>query len=316
MRLSSLYTLISILFLSASTSLSAQDLLAKQAPIDRKMKSVDSVTLHRLIQKEETFDAIVNLYSSWDNQKAHPYAAEKAPETFKIDLRGFCMPTPSRNVTSGFGYRPAFRRVHKGLDIKVYTGDTIVSAWDGKVRVCRYDAKGYGYFVIVRHPNGLETVYGHLSKQLVKVNQTVKAGEPIGLGGNTGASYGSHLHFETRLVNEAIDPAEMFDFANQDVIDDYYVFKRGKTRTADHLIVASNRYNTRGTQTNETTEPATVEKTKAPAKQPKTSKFYKVKSGDSLYSISKKLHVNMNHLLSSNRLSKKSNLRPGQILKY
>ena len=316
MRLSNIIIAFFTVLLSATTTLSAQDLLAKQAPIDRKMKSVDSVTLHRLIMKEEVMDAIESLYTTWDNQKAHPYAAEKAPETFKIDLRGFCMPTPSRNVTSGFGYRPAFHRVHKGLDVKVYTGDTIVSAWDGKVRVCRYDAKGYGYFIIVRHPNGLETVYGHLSKQLVKVNQTVKAGEPIGLGGNTGASYGSHLHFETRLVNEAIDPAEIFDFANQDVIDDYYVFKRGKTRTADHLIVSSNRYNTRNGKSEETAEANAKEQTAAPAKQVKASKLYKVKRGDNLYSISKKLHVNMDHLLSSNRLTKKSNLRPGQILKY
>ena len=126
------------------------------------------------------------LYNSWVTNKAHPYKSEEVPDSFVIDLRGFCMPTPSRNVTSRFGYRPAFKRVHKGLDIKVYTGDTIVSAFDGKVRVVRYDEGGYGYYVVVRHHNGLETIYGHLSKQLVTTDQEVRAGQPIGLGGNTG----------------------------------------------------------------------------------------------------------------------------------
>ena len=85
------------------------------------------------------------------------------------------------------------------------------------MRIVRYEAQGYGNYIVIRHPNGLETIYGHLSKQLVHVNQNVKAGEPIGLGGNTGLSFGSHLHFETRLLGEAIDPSLLFDFPQQDV---------------------------------------------------------------------------------------------------
>lgn len=118
--------------------------------------------------------------------------------------------------------------MHKGIDVKVYIGDTICAAFDGKVRVVNYDANGYGYYIVIRHSNGLETVYGHLSKQLVKINQIVKSGEPIGLGGNTGRSTGSHLHFETRLCGMALNPSYMFDFVAQDVKSDHYHFLKKK----------------------------------------------------------------------------------------
>ena len=116
--------------------------------------------------------------------------------------------------------------MHKGLDIKVYIGDTIRAAFDGKVRIVRYEANGYGNYVVIRHNNGLETIYGHMSKHLVAENEHVRAGDPIGLGGNTGRSTGSHLHFETRLCGVALNPALMFDFRNQDVTGDTYLFRK------------------------------------------------------------------------------------------
>lgn len=160
-----------------------------------------------------------HIYSDWKNKgvKAAPgYASART----RIDLRGFHMPTPSRQVTSPFGQR--WGRLHAGLDIKVYIGDTIRAAFDGKIRVVDFDARGYGKYVVIRHPNGLETLYGHMSKQLVKNDQIVRAGEPIGLGGNTGRSTGSHLHFETRICGVPVNPALMFDFPHQDVTGDYY----------------------------------------------------------------------------------------------
>ena len=135
------------------------------------------------------------------------------------------MPTPSRKINSPFG--PRWGRQHEGLDIKVYIGDTIRAAFDGKVRICKYNGGGYGYYIVIRHPNGLETLYGHLSKQIVKKDQVVRAGEPIGLGGNTGKSNGSHLHFETRVLGQPINPALMFDFEHQDVVSDYFVLQNG-----------------------------------------------------------------------------------------
>lgn len=178
-----------------------QDLIARQAPIDKKMKAVDSVALNRLIQTEQMETPAADLYEDWNNKYAH--RATELPDTFRIDLRDFCMPTTNRVVTSNFGRR--WGRQHKGIDVKVYIGDTIRAAFSGKVRMVRYDRNGYGNYVVIRHGNGLETIYGHMSKQLVEENQVVAAGEPIGLGGNTGRSTGSHLHFETRLCGVALN---------------------------------------------------------------------------------------------------------------
>ena len=216
-----------ILALMSFTSLPSQgqDLLARQAPVDRKMKAVDSIVLHRLIEQETFENPAGDLYEEWDNQLTH-YNASVLPDEATIDLRGFCMPTPSRVITSNFGAR--WGRQHKGLDIKVYIGDTIRAAFSGKVRIVKYEPKGYGKYVVIRHHNGLETYYGHMSKQLVRENEEVKAGDPIGLGGNTGRSTGSHLHFETRLCGVALNPALMFDFRNQDVTGDFYTYRRSR----------------------------------------------------------------------------------------
>jgi len=285
-------------------SLSAQDLMARQSPVDYRTKAVDSIAIERILEtNNEITPASSELYSSWNTTRAHCYAKEAVPETFKIDLRGFHMPTPSRKVTSNYGYRPAFRRIHRGLDIKVYTGDTISAAFDGKVRVVNYEPDGYGYYIVIRHENGLETIYAHLSKQLVKTNDEVRAGEAIGLGGNTGRSNGSHLHFETRLLGVAIDPSLMFDFANQDVTGDYYVFNNNERNSGNRSMAAGN---------------ASGRNTSASAKRNASggSHFYKVKKGDSLYSIATKLGISLSALCASNRIGKRSRIRPGQILKY
>lgn len=247
---------------------------------------------------EDTYST--DIYSSWVTTRAHPYHSDEVPDSFRIDLRGFCMPTPSRQITSLYGYRPAFKRVHKGLDIKVYTGDTIVAAFSGKVRVVRYDAGGYGNYVVIRHTNGLETIYGHLSKQLVAVNQEVKAGEPIGLGGNTGRSFGSHLHFETRIAGEPINPALLFDFAAQDVTCDFYTFRKSEAGQATTLA-------SRRESNGDSEEMASV------AQNPH---YYKVKRGETLYAIARKLGMTASALAKNNRLSTKSRLRTGQILRY
>ena len=213
---------IATIFTFTAVSASAQDLLARQAPIDRHMKRIDTLALRQTIEREDLSNPSADLYDGWDNKYAH--RATTLPESYRIDLRGYCMPTPSRVITSNFGRR--WGRMHKGLDIKVYIGDTIRAAFSGKVRIVRYEANGYGKYIVIRHNNGLETIYGHLSKQLVRENQTVRAGQSIGLGGNTGRSTGSHLHFETRLCGVALNPAIFFDFRHQDITSDFYTFRR------------------------------------------------------------------------------------------
>jgi len=291
-----------------------QDLLARQAPIDRKMKAVDSVALYRLFEVEQWDSPAADLYSDWETYYAHSKTTT-LPDTFRVDLRGFCMPTTNRVLTSNFGAR--WGRQHKGLDIKVYIGDTIRAAFDGKVRIVRYEASGYGKFVVIRHSNGLETYYAHLSKQLVVPEQNVRAGDPIGLGGNTGRSTGSHLHFETRLCGVALNPALMFDFRNQDVVSDFYTFRR--STYSRESAQATRLRGVSGTQFGSyddlelTTAAPEANYSKASAKR---TRMHKVKKGETLYSIARKRHTTVDELCKLNHIGKNIRLRAGQILKY
>ena len=165
-----------------------------------------------------------DIYDDWNNVNCHSKTAI-IPNSYRIDLREFSMPTKTNFITSNFGYRPRFKRNHYGVDIKANIGDTIYSAFSGKIRVVK-EASGYGKVIVIRHYNGLETVYGHLSKQIVKVNEHVKAGQPIGLAGSTGRSTGSHLHFETRICGVAINPNHLFSFKYRDVVNDFYHWKK------------------------------------------------------------------------------------------
>ena len=184
------------------------------------------MALIRQIKAEQAVYPAYSLYPNWSYDRVHAYGnTVQIPDSFRIDLTGFCMPTTHTKITSKCG--PRWRRMHNGLDIKVYIGDTIRAAFDGRVRMVKYERRGYGKYVVIRHDNGLETIYGHLSKQIVDEDQYVKAGDPIGLGGNTGRSTGSHLHFETRFLGEVINPEFMFDFPNQDIVADSYLFVRG-----------------------------------------------------------------------------------------
>ena len=291
----------------------AQDLLARQAPVDRKMKAVDSVALKRMIFKENLEEPSMDLYEDWSNKYTHRETA--LPDSFRISLRDFCMPTTSRVLTSNFGAR--WGRQHKGLDIKVYIGDTIRAAFSGKVRVVRYEARGYGKYVVIRHNNGLETIYSHMSKQLVDEDQDVRAGDPIGLGGNTGRSTGSHLHFETRLCGVALNPALMFDFRNQDVVDDYYMFRKSsymkESAIANRMRGAGASGSFSAEDGDEEVEVASV----APvSKSSRASRLHKVRRGETLSSIARKHGLSVSALAKQNHMKQSAKLKPGQILKY
>jgi murein DD-endopeptidase MepM/ murein hydrolase activator NlpD len=296
----------------SSLPVSGQDLLARQAPIDRKMKAVDSVALHRLIEAESFEAPATDLYDDWDNFHAHSHVTQ-LPDTFRISLKNFCMPTTSRVLTSNFGSR--WGRQHKGLDIKVYIGDTIRAAFAGKVRVVRYEGRGYGKYVVIRHDNGLETYYAHMSKQLVVEDQEVRAGQPIGLGGNTGRSTGSHLHFETRLCGIALNPALMFDFRNQDVVDDYFVFKKS-TYQRESVVATRLRGVSGGYSSYENDEEVELATAAPAASYAQESRFHKVKSGETLYSIARKRGTSVEAIMKLNHLKKNAKLKAGQILKF
>lgn len=306
MNLKSFGKVAAMLFLSISSlATQAQDLLADQAPIDRKMKAVDSVALERIAQERFEKNFSENIYgSNWNTMNPFCYSSSNIPNTYKIDLRGFSIPVPNKKyakVTSKFGYRPRFGRMHKGVDLKVYTGDTIYAAFDGKVRIKKYDANGYGYYLVLRHENGLETIYGHLSKQLVNINQVVKAGQPIGLGGNTGRSFGSHLHFETRIMGHPINPELLFNFAMRDVTNDFYVFNKTASQANYNKMASAGNKNATSSKSASTN----------------TGKhWYKVKAGESLPNIAKKLGVSVEQLCKQNNIKANTIVKAGRLLKY
>lgn len=278
-----------VIFSLAGIHVSGQDLLARQAPIDRKLKAIDSVALIRQINAEMAAYPAYSLYPTWENTRVHAFGKDVViPDTFRIDMTGFVMPTTNTKITSKFG--PRRRRMHNGIDVKVYIGDTIRAAFGGKVRMVKYERRGYGKYVVIRHENGLETIYGHLSKQMVKEDQYVEAGEVIGLGGNTGRSTGSHLHFETRFLGQAINPALLFDFEKQDIVTDNYLFKKG-----------NNRYR-RSNNTSSYASNGDIQ-------------YYKVRKNDTLSRIAKKTGTSVDALCKLNKISRRTTLRIGQVLR-
>ena len=263
-----------------TTRVQAQDILAAQSPLDKQMELVDSIALRDMLLNEENMFPAQELYSEWSNQSVR--FKSEMPDSFRIDLTGFVMPTTNTRITDVFGYRRRRGRRHNGLDIKVQKGDTIYAAFDGKVRITSYQRRGYGHYVVIRHNNGLETVYAHLSKKLVIEEQNVKAGQPIGLGGNTGRSTGSHLHFETLFCGTPLNPALMFDFEKQDVTGDFYMFRKKQYKAA----IAG--------------EP----------------KYHKVRSGENLSVIARKRGVSVNTLYRLNKMNSRTISRPGQSIRY
>ena len=271
------------------------ELMADRVNIRKNMELKELATLSEIEmeEKENLMFPADELYgSNWENRWVDPFrgtAKVNFPDSFAIDCSSFVYPIAidsMARITSKYG--PRRRRMHKGIDLKVLKGDTIRAAFNGKVRIKAFERRGYGYYVVLRHPNGLETIYGHLSKILVEENQIVRAGETIGLGGNTGRSTGSHLHFETRFLGQAINPAEIIDFENGVPHQDTYVFHNVKingrrsniyTSSSDRLV------------------------------------YHRVKSGDTLGKIARIYGTSVNELCRLNGLKSTSVLRIGQSIR-
>ena len=228
--------------------------------------------------------------SNWDTINVNPFTKILIdfPESYTIDCSSFTMPVINETkITSKYG--PRRRRMHRGTDLKVQVGDTIRASFDGKVRIKSFERRGYGYYLVIRHPNGLETVYGHLSKFLVNENQIVRSGDAIALGGNTGRSTGSHLHFETRFLGKDINPEEIIDFASGTPHKDEYVFHNIKINGKK-----SNIYST-------SADAVAV---------------HRVKKGETLGLIAGKYGTTVTELCNLNGISKTSTLSIGQPIRF
>ncbi|MDE7402412.1 MAG: peptidoglycan DD-metalloendopeptidase family protein [Muribaculaceae bacterium] len=275
-----------------------QQLLAARAKSEDQIKLVEKNTFIDLIDDLEPEPDIFT--EGWNSKMVNPFKESDVPNSKVIDVTGYYMPVPGK-VTSNYGYRAKFGRMHKGIDLAIRSNDTIYAAFDGKVRLTNYEARGFGNYVILRHPNGLETVYGHLNKFLVKPDQTVKAGQPIALGGSTGRSTGPHLHFETRYMGYAINPAAIFDFANKTTHTDTYTFSKSTYTKPRNFAPASLAQN------------EGKESTYKSGSNSRTT--YTVKSGDTLSSIARSYGMSATTLRRLNGLTNADKINAGQVLK-
>lgn len=304
--ITSLFSVIPLGLVSAQTSKPAttkhtsiqEDLIAYNKVIPRIMNVMDSAAIKKRLEQEYNEYPALDLYGdNWNTEWVNPYKLTvQFPDSFSIDVSDYHMPVPGYKTSD---YGPRWRRMHRGVDLKLQIGDTVRAAFTGKVRITKYEARGYGYYVLMRHPNGLETIYGHLSKILVRPNQIVKVGDPIALGGNTGRSTGPHLHFETRFLGLDINPNEIFDFVNQVPHTDTYVFK------ANHH---------RNTAVNAASAKAVASKS-GYLKNGTNYATHRVKQGDTLSSIAVKYRTSVNTLCRLNGINKNKILRLGQAIR-
>lgn len=268
-------------------------------------KDLQNKALAEELALEELEYPAIDLYgeNSW-NRYVNPFSGTGAsiPDRFAIDCSNYVSPIESRRITSHYGYRRSFGRMHYGIDIGLSRGDTIRAAFDGKVRVRDYERAGYGYYVVIRHPNGLETVYGHMSKQLVKENQIVRAGEPIGLGGSTGRSTGPHLHFEARFMGIPLNPIQLFDFEEGVPLRDEFVFIKGNSK----------QYAASGARASKRASSARAAKRSGKSSKPAT---YRVRKGDTLSTIAKRNGTTVSKICAANGISKSKKLVPGKALR-
>jgi len=250
---------------------------------------------------------VAGYYSIWDTHSVNPYRVDGRSyrDSLKLKLtdlprqRYAKMPLAATPVTSGFAFRGY--RWHYGMDLDLETGDSVKSAFDGVVRISAWDGGGYGNYILVRHYNGLETIYGHLSKALVPVGTFVKAGQLIGYGGSTGRSTGSHLHFEVRYQGNPINPALMYDFP------DYKLRKDNFTITAalfNYYSRAVGRSRSRSSRSS----PGSGRPSRA-----RQVVSHKVRSGDTLSEVAEKYGVRVSTLKKLNPGLKK--LQPGKKLR-
>jgi murein DD-endopeptidase MepM/ murein hydrolase activator NlpD len=266
-----------------------------------------------------TFDGIMNprinaLMQAQDPSFRHPWSNDvcftsrndmsKLKDTLWLCVndeydQNFHMPAPGI-VTSRYG--PRNGRNHNGIDIDLETGDTVYATWSGKVRYAKYNDGGFGNLVIIRHPNGLETLYAHLSKFLVYPDQDIVAGEPIGLGGNTGHSYGSHLHFEIRFYDAPMNPEEIINFTEKGLKNENLFVHKGLFRP--------------GAKPSDYYEDHPTEVVQAPVvvRTPQV-RYYKVRPGDTLTEIAARNNTTVTKICQLNGIKPTTVLQLGRSLR-
>lgn len=270
------------------------------APINPNEKILLSKTYDEAIPCYAHYDGI------WNNDNIFPYHYDltKMPQQVEFLLThgvdADFSPPAMGDITSGFGRR--WGRHHNGMDIDLETGDEVRAAFEGKVRCATYSSS-FGYLVVIRHYNGLETFYAHLSSLLVRPNDVVSAGTVIGLGGSTGHSTGSHLHFEVRYKGHPFNPALLIDFDTKKLRSNSFVVDR-------HFFSSDNPYVMDDGGGSSQHSHSTTSKAKKVG-----SKYYCVRKGDTLDAIADRNGSSVRKLCALNRMSSRTTLAIGRKLR-
>ena len=245
----------------------------------------------------------------WDTTTLFPYREvdmSGMPKSVVIDLVDSltCYHCPYQGTVHPHGkYGPRRRRQHQGVDLPLKTGDPVYATFCGRVRISQYNKGGYGNLVIIRHDNGLETYYGHLSERMVEPGQWVEAGQIIGLGGSTGRSTGPHLHFETRYYGQSFDPERLIDFKNGTLSRETFLLKKSFFSI----------YSNAGQDFED--EIANEEQDKKEAAEKAAMKYYKIRSGDTLGAIARRHGTTVANLCRLNGIKSTTILRIGRSLR-
>ena len=262
--------------------------------------------------------------NSWNNTNTHSgYLLTNSQYTLCLNTEGentFVFPcVKATKLISPYG--PRGGRMHTGVDLKQNLGDSIVAAWDGCVRMAKESYYGYGKLVVIRHANGLETLYAHLSKVCVKENTFVKAGDLIGLAGRTGRATTEHLHFETRFLYEPFNPATIINIDKRMLISDTLSvhnkkFKAGVPAVTDTAISYKQMLSDLFEDFSTDTTPSVKDSIVMPVPAPPAKKTYHiVVKGDSLYKISKRYGVSISKLCKINNMKETDILSLGRKIK-
>ncbi len=200
-------------------------------------------------------------------------------------------------------YGPRRRRQHQGVDLPLKMGDPVYATFCGRVRISQYNKGGYGNLVIIRHDNGLETYYGHLSERMVEPGQWVEAGQIIGLGGSTGRSTGPHLHFETRYYGQSFDPERLIDFKNGMLCRETFLLKKSFFSI----------YSNAGQDFED--EIANEEQDKKEAAEKAAMRYHTIRSGDTLGALARKYGTTVTNICRLNGIKSTTILRLGRKLR-
>lgn len=242
----------------------------------------------------------------WNTTVTHAYtdiAQESLPESVAIQLvdslKSYHYPYIGR-ISSRYG--PRRGRPHQGIDLPLKTGDPVYAVFDGKVRFSKA-AGNYGNLVVVRHKNGLETYYAHLSARDVEVGDWVVAGQQIGQGGSTGRSTGPHLHFEVRYKGQSFDPERLIDFTTGNLRREELLLKRR------HFSIYSK------FEQDFDDEIEAEKQEEAERKAAAAITYHTIRSGDTLGAIARKYGTTVTRICQLNGIKSTTVLRIGRRLR-